>query len=103
MRYTKILKIPGYEVTAMQKFLDRTGRDKVRTEKTYTAQFGDKGEGDIEVDIKVCEGDPPFVDAVLFQDNSEIGVLEPDDTLVGEYVFQGFLKDTYVVIVQEMD
>ena len=102
MRHTKILKIPGYEVTAMQKFLDGTGRDKVRTEKTYTAQFGDKGEGDIEVDIKVCEGDPPFVDAVIFQDNSEIGCLEVDDTLVGEYIFEGFLKDTYVVIVQEL-
>jgi len=50
----------------------------------------------------VCQGNPPFVDVVLFQDGNEVGLLEPGDTLVGRYVFQGFLKNTYEVTVMEI-
>ena len=98
---TKTILIPSDELKEMQEFLESAGEDKVDTIKTYTANFGDRGEGEIEVDIKVCQGDPPFVDAVLFQDGHEVGCLEPEGDLVGEYIFSSFLKDTYTVIVSE--
>ena len=55
--------------------------------ETFTAAFPG---GSYEVDIKIVNGDDyagPYVDAVLFEDGNEICVLEPGDTLEGEYWF----------------
>lgn len=100
MKFTKTIKIPAAEARELQEYIESNGKDKVETIKTYTAKFGDNGEGNIEVDIKVCEGDPPFVDAVLFQDNHELGCLEPEGDLLGEYCFYGFTKNHYTVILE---
>ena len=43
----------------------------------------------MEADIKVCNGDTgPWVDAVLFNNGCEVAVLEPSDSLAGEYPFE---------------
>ena len=56
--------------------------------ETHTANFGNG----YEVDIKVCNTDTdectPYIDAVLFKDGHEVGLLEPVfDKLDGEYEF----------------
>lgn len=98
---TAIIKVPAEELALMTEWLERdiqvpdAGRCEVL--KTYTAFFGD----DIEADIKVCNGDTgPWVDAVLFENGCEIGLLEPDDTLEGEYVFT-IDGDNYTVLVEK--
>ena len=52
----------------------------------FTGEFGD----DCFADIKVCNGDTPWIDAVLFSpDGSEIAVVEPQDgPLDGEYEWE---------------
>ena len=100
MNKTIEIEVPKEKVDELQTFLNSKGEDKVETIETFTAKFGDDGEGNIEVDIKVCQGNPPFVDAVIFQDNNEIGCLEVSDELVGEYIFSCFVKNTYTVIIK---
>lgn len=52
---------------------------------TLSFHFGNM----IEADIKVCNGDTgPWVDSVLFDEGHEVNVLEPSDTLEGEYPFE---------------
>ena len=79
---------------AVDKPVPDAGLDEVMN--TFTANFGNG----IEADIKFCNGDTgPYIDAVLFQDGSEVHVLEPSDILDGEYPFE--YKDvTYVVDVR---
>jgi hypothetical protein len=74
-------------------FVEDVGRDDVI--KTFTVDFG----GGLEVDIKVCNGDGPYVDAVLFLDGHEVEVLEPSDELLGEYPFN-YNGDSYTVDIQ---
>ena len=62
---------------------------------TLTANFGNG----IEADIKLCNGDSPYVDAVLFDDGSEVHVLEVSDTIEGEYCFS-YNDDDYIVCVE---
>jgi len=73
---------------------------------TYTANFGDG----IEADIKVCgvstteewnkeESCTPYVDAVLFDNGNQCGLLEPEfEQLDGEYIFE-YDNEKYQVIV----
>lgn len=51
----------------------------------FTAVFG----GGWEADIKVCNGDGPYIDPVLFKDGHEVNVLEVREALLGDYVFRG--------------
>jgi hypothetical protein len=81
--HVRHIKVPAQELKEMQEFLDGKGDNKEDTIVTYTAKFNDG----IEADIKVCNGDTPFVDAVLFEDGHQIAVLEVEDTLEGEYNF----------------
>ena len=101
MNYTETIKIPKEKVDELQKFLDGCGEGTMNTVATFTAQFPNTElSGSVEIDIKVCDGSNPFVDPVMFQDGSEVGCLECADELLGEYVFSGFLKDTFIVIVE---
>lgn len=84
------------EADIMQAYLDSTGEDKVGTIQTYTATF----DGDVEADIKVCQGDPPFVDAVLYDSGSEVELLAVADILLGEYTFF-YNSDVYTVILEQ--
>lgn len=63
----------------------KEGIDEDSVIKTYTFRFADG----IEADIKVCSGQTNlFVDPVLFENGHECCVLEPADTLDGEYSFE---------------
>jgi predicted RNA-binding Zn-ribbon protein involved in translation (DUF1610 family) len=95
--HARIITIPRPELEKMQEFLDGKGDGTLNTVETYTVKFGDHGMGDIQIDVKVCDGDTPFVDVVMFQDGSEVSCADPSDTLAGKYTF--VLKDTYIVLV----
>ena len=54
------------------------------TIRIYTADFGDGW----DADIKVCNGDPPFIEPVLFRNGGEVMCLDVTDTLDGDYGFK---------------
>lgn len=60
----------------------------------FTARFDDGW----EADIKVCNGDPPFIDPVLFNNSGyEVRCLQDDGVHVeGEYHFD----DSHVVVIE---
>ncbi len=98
--YTQTIKITKDLADLLQKVLDwkdgiypEWGKDEVHT---LTAKFPTG----IEADIKVVNGDSPYVDPVLFEKNgSELTVIEPTDTILGEYIFWDE-KDNYIVKVE---
>jgi hypothetical protein len=90
-----ILEIPAEQLQSLQQFLDSPGVDRVATLATFTADFGNG----MEADIKMCQGDPPFVDAVLFDCGSEVAILEVSDALEGEYLFD-YDGQKYQVVVR---
>jgi hypothetical protein len=94
--YETTIIVPAAEAQECQKFLNSIGQDKVATFETYTGRFANG----VEVDIKVCDGDPPFVDSVLFENGCELAIGEVTGTLLGTYCFQ-VGEDEYKVIVQE--
>jgi hypothetical protein len=95
---TITISIPKKEVKEMNAIARRstplpdTGECEVI--KTYTADFGNGW----EADIKVCNGDPPFIDPVLFENGNEVAVIEVTDTLEGEYIFD--VEETFKVIIE---
>lgn len=98
--FERTILIPENEVKELQEILDIRegyaedyGKDEViSTHSTvFRTPYGKFG-----VDIKVCNGDTPYVDPVLFQIVSnengtegwyEIYPLDVDDTLIGDYIF----------------
>ena len=61
----------------------------------FTVKFDDYP--DIEADIKICNGDGPFVDPVLFFKGQEVDVIQdPSDDICGEYIFE--YEDTTFVV-----
>lgn len=101
MEHKKVINISFNELSAWQDYLDNKGNETGGVVTKYTADFGETEDGHIEVDIKVVDAEQPFVDPVIFQDGHDVGCLEVDDTLAGEYIFSGFLKNTYVVIIPD--
>lgn len=101
--FESIIEIPADEVLQMQQILDikegaseEHGRDEII--KTYSTSFY-TAFGNFGVDIKVCNGDTPYVDPVLFQiieDEThgeawaEIYPLDVCDELVGTYEFEHY-------------
>lgn len=71
--------------------------DDIETIKTWTAKF-DNG---YEADIKLCNGDTPYIDSVLFNQNgSQVAVLEiSEDDLIGAYCFEANGDEYAVEIV----
>lgn len=103
MNHTHILEIPSKEIEEVQNFLDSVGDGTLNTIKTYTVDFSYTGNGNIQVDIKICDGESrPYVDPVIFQDNEEIKCLGVTDTFVGEYEFPEIEGNTYTVIIKEI-
>ena len=106
---TQTIQIDKAEMDDLNSLLSgKTSSSQTSTIATYTANFGDG----IEADIKVCgvdstedwkkEGEAtPYVDAVLFDNGNEVGLLEPAfDTLDGEYLFE-YNGEKYQVIVKK--
>jgi hypothetical protein len=85
-KYQKILDIK-------EGFYPDAGQDEVML--LLRTDFGDG----IEADIKVCNGNTPYVDPVLFNNGSEVCVGEVSDTLVGDYAFD-YAGETYKVKIK---
>lgn len=97
----KIIITPTAEQAAFAaEFLSRETEDPSCEDVplVLTANFG----GGIEADIKLCNGDSPYVDAVLFKDGHEVDVLEVSDSLEGEYPFE-YEGVEYLVEVAELE
>jgi len=99
------IRVPSGDVKQWQEYLDGVCQEKEDTMVTFTAKCSDScsREGEIEIDIKVCNGDigknNNYIDAVMFQDGSEVGLLDVRDKLEGEYLFSMFLKHDYRVTI----
>jgi hypothetical protein len=106
MIYRKSITIPVDELKEMEAILatsegshpDYGSADVI---ETYSAIF----ENGVVADIKVCNGDTPYVDNVLFAPDktnpcylSEVDVPEIAETLEGEYHFE-YAGDQYIVDV----
>ena len=88
-KQTTTVFISKKEHERLQKLIDQNRMDPKNDRdgicQTMTAQF-DNG---IEADIKICNSENgPWIDPVLFFNGSEIGVLEPQYTIEGEYLFE---------------
>jgi hypothetical protein len=83
-------------ILALETFAEGYDRDGVIM--TKSADFGNG----IEADIKLCNGDSPYVDAVLFENGSELMALDVGDEFEGEFVFEIGGK-RYVVDVEASD
>lgn len=82
-----IQKIPKAEAEYWQKVLDGPTVEiekECAVLKTWTVKIPNT---DYEVDIKICNGDKPYVDPVMFDSGSECCVGEVSDTLLGDYHF----------------
>lgn len=108
--FVKTIKVPKTEAKRLQSFLDGNGDNSDNVIATFSTHFKEQGRG---VDIKVCDGDGPYVDPVLFEvvpadakdrkvgiryNWHEIGPLDVTDTLLGEYEFEDE-GNTYLVKV----
>lgn len=87
MEITRTIEVGKSKAKELQEFLDSKGDGSIGTVETFTANFGNDETGLVEVDIKVCDGNTPFIDAVIFVDGCDCGCLDVEDTLVGEYIF----------------
>jgi hypothetical protein len=63
--------------------------------ETFTADFGDG----IEADINVCNGDTPYVDPVLFSYGNQVSGMDVGETLLGRYHFP-YNGNDYIVYVE---
>ena len=88
-------------VQEIQALLDKdvavedAGSDEIMN--TFTVDFGDGIQADINF-INTDNG--PYLDAILFNQGSEVFVLEPSYMLVGEYPFT-FGDTTYILTIKE--
>ena len=89
------ITIPRSQVSDIIEILDRTEELPRENDTIYcfTARFNDG----CEVDIKVCNGDSPYIDPVLFDARGyELAVGDPCWDILGEYWFM-VGDDEYVV------
>jgi len=103
MLYESVIIVPRDEVVRLQAILDRASGSYMMDDEvveTFTAKFPNSP---CEVDIKVVDADPPYVDPVLFNRvGVQVGCLDVADTLCGKYVFT-VGEDTFSVVVRELD
>jgi hypothetical protein len=94
--FKTVILVPGAEVRECEEFLNGKGEDQVDTFRTFSGKF----ENGFEVDIKVCQGDPPFVDPVLFEDGCEVAIGEVTGTLLGTYRFKLGVDEYMATVAQ---
>jgi hypothetical protein len=101
MEYGAIIYVDKKEAEEMEQILSIEqgicpDYDHDATIKTYTAKFANG----FEADIKVCNGDTPYIDNVLFDEQGcEVNCPEISESLLGEYHFE-FEGETYQVLVE---
>lgn len=100
MEYSAIVYVNKVEAEEMEQILsieegDCPDYDHDDTIKTYTAVFPNG----FQADIKICNGDTPYIDNVLFDEQGcEVDCPEISESLLGEYHF-AFEGNTYEVTV----
>ena len=107
MTYRAEIKLGQAEIDYLNELLQMSGRqiyDKYglkRDEKpcALTAKFQDGCEMDI--DVIVCEEDPPYINVVLFDDGNEINCEIDEYPIDDEYYLTGSGNEYYVTISAE--
>ena len=92
------IKIPKKRAKELQAILDGPELEDMKNAaviETLSANFGNG----FEADIKVVNGDTPYVDAVLFFHGCEVLTLDVSETLLGEYAFR-HKGEKYIVQVE---
>lgn len=89
-RYEGIISLPAFTCLEANRILESgVPYDKVPTGGIitwWTTRLPSPWDKMIEADIKVVNGEPPYVDAVLFSDGCEIDVCEPGGAPIeGDY------------------
>lgn len=99
----KHIKIPQSEAEQIQKWLDSneavpdSGKNEII--KKWSVNF----DGNLEADIKLVNTESgPYLDCVLFEDGSEVGLLEPQYVLLGVYPFEHGDKKFTVIIESDV-
>ena len=104
MKYEIIITIDERKAKEYQALLDRTAYDPESSKDDVIETFSGTFKNGFEVDIKVVNGDTEsgaYIDPVLFdENNNEVGLCDPSDTLLGEYRFD-VGENIYYVIVQK--
>lgn len=106
--YRTVLELPAETLAHYRYLLKRTGRqlyDEFGLKRdetiTHTAKFCNGYEADIK--IVICEEEPPYIDAVLFDPcGNEVSCGGSDDDYVGEYWFIDHACNSYFVEVREV-
>ena len=101
MTQTVTLRLPLHQIREINEILSAGHEDEQSSSDAViycqTAKFDDG----VEADIKICNGDPPYVDAVLFFDGNEVCILDASfEHIEGEYHFK-YDHQMYVVVVEE--
>lgn len=105
--YRAVIELSAYTLAYYRQLLSRTGRQLydefgLKRDETiiHTAKFRNGYEADIK--IVICEEDPPYIDAVLFDpQGNEICCDCSGEDYDGEYCFQSHDDSCFVVEVRE--
>jgi hypothetical protein len=100
MKYETTKKIKKEDANWLNAVLNGPQREDYKRDgviETITATFPNG----FQMDVKVCNGDTPWIDAVLFNPNGiEIAVEQPSDgPIEGEYYLQDG-EDEYILTIE---
>lgn len=62
--------------------------------------FTIKFDNNLEVDIKVCNGNSPYLDVVIFDKGAEVNCFLGEDNILGEYDFE-YNGEKYQILIKE--
>lgn len=100
MKYERTIMISPSEAKYITRALQSTDLMGEGDTITHTVSFGN----DMEMDIKICgaRDEEPWTEAVLFQNGSEVGCSEPEDSFDGEWCLedQGDSYAAHVVFIR---
>lgn len=81
------MKVEASMAQLIQHWLDVGERIPDVKEDVLQSYVEDLGDG-YQVDINICNGDGPWIDAILFKDGIEVQTLEPSFRFLGRYEFR---------------
>jgi hypothetical protein len=94
---TREVKIPKSLLSDLDSFLLRSERADYLEELIYVESVGFTS--GYEIDLKVVNADPPYLDAILFHQFQEVQVLEAGDQLSGEHKFVHGKREFIVKVI----
>ena len=96
------IQIPSEQLKNLNKLLSQLERSPDYKDASVIETFTAKFDNGIEADIKVVNGDGPYIDPVLFKNGNEVQCLQdPSESLEGEYIFE-YKNQQYVVVIEEV-